>query len=386
MAKVEGHSDPQFSELRSYFEEQIAAGEELGASICVNIDGKNVVDIWGGWSDEAKTVPWTQDTIVNVWSSTKTIAALATLIQAERGALSVDDPVSKYWPEFGENGKDGVLVRHFLSHTSGVSGWEGPITYEEVYDWNLSVSRLAKQAPWWEPGTQSGYHSVTMGHLLGEIVKRTGGKPMKQFVAEEIAGPLKADFQIGALEKDWSRISPVIPPPPMFDFSQLDPDSLTRKTFANPPIDANVANTPAWRQADLPAVNGHTNARGLARMLSVITLGGTVDGVKLLSPETIDSIFRVQSSGVDAVIGAPLTFGIGYGLADETTRSTVPWLPPGNRICFWAGWGGSAGIMDLDRKITFAYTMNSMGPGVLGNRRTEEYFKKVYKALGVEGY
>ncbi|KAJ9608914.1 hypothetical protein H2200_006685 [Cladophialophora chaetospira] len=381
MAKVEGYADAPFEKLKQILEEKIASGEELGASIVLNIDGKNVVDIWGGYFDEEKTQPWKSDTITNVWSSTKTVATFALLLAHERGILSVDDPVAKYWPEFAENGKENVLVRHFMSHTSGVSGWEDPITFDEICDVPTSTARLAKQAPWWEPGTASGYHAVTMGHLIGELVKRATGKPLKQFVADEIAGPLGADFQIGALEKDWPRVSAVIPPPPLpFDFATLDPKSPMVKTFANPPMDAKASQTPAWRNADMAAVNGHSNARGLNRILSAIPNGGTVDGIKLLSPETIERIFEVQSDGPDVVIGMPLRFGIGYGLGGGGTAQTVPWLPT-EKMCFWGGWGGSLEVMDVQRKVTLTYVMNSMGAGILGNARSQEYTETVWNIL-----
>lgn len=387
MAKVEGRiDDARFDHLRALMAEQIESGEELGASLVVNIDGHNVVDIWGGWADEAHSKPWTEDTITNMWSSTKTVATLAALIQHDRGALDVNEKVSKYWPEFAQNGKENVLVRHFLSHTSGVSGWEPPTTQEEVMDPVASIKKLEQQAPWWEPGTASGYHASNMGHLIGELIRRTSGKTMKQFVAEEIAGPLGADLQIGALEKDWPRISNVVPPPPLpLDFSTMDKNSPAYKTFTSPAPDAAASWTPAWRRADMAATNGHGNARSLARVLSVLPLGGTVDGVKLLSQETIDLIFNVQADGPDLVVGIPVCFGIGYALTGGSTALSVPWLPKG-RVCFWGGWGGSVILMDLDRKLTFAYMMNKMGPGVLGNSRVEAYLKAVYKALGVEGY
>ncbi|KAK4939429.1 hypothetical protein LTR10_020326 [Elasticomyces elasticus] len=385
MANVDGHCDPRFDQLKATLEAQLSSGNELGAAIAINIDGKNVVDIWGGYTDEAQTQPWTRDTITNVWSSTKTVASLAALIQISRGKLDPNAPVAKYWPEFAQNGKDKVLIRHILSHTSGVSGWEGPITWEEVYG-PSSVERLAEQAPWWEPGTASGYHSNNMGHLIGEVIRRTSGKSMKQFVAEEIAGPLGADFQIGAQEKDWPRIAPIIPPPPLpIDFSKMDPNSVPVKTFGNPTPDATRANTADWRRADMAALNGHGNARSLVRMLSTITLGGVVDGVTLLSPETIDLIFQKQADGTDLVVGIPSTFGVGFGLTEGAITQTAPWLPKG-RVCFWAGWGGSIIIMDLDRKVTFSYVMQKMGSGIVGSERTEEYLSAAYKALGVDGY
>ncbi|OAL34681.1 hypothetical protein AYO20_06098 [Fonsecaea nubica] len=381
MAQVQGQCDPRFAKLKALVEQQIASGEELGASLTLNIGGKTVVDIWGGWADETKTKPWQADTITNVWSSTKTIATFACLLAHERGLLNVDDPVAKYWPEFAANGKEKILVRHLMSHTSGLSGWQDKMTVEDVWDVPKATARLAAQAPLWEPGTASGYHATTMGHLLGEVIRRSTGKPMKQFVAEEIAAPLGADLQIGALEKDWPRIAPVIPPPPLaFDFSKMDPNGPAVKTFANPPTDALVSLRPEWRAADMSAVNGHTNARALNRVLSAIPNGGAVDGIKLLSPETIELIFREQSNGTDLVIGLPLRFGIGYGLGGGATAQTLPFMPT-EKACFWGGWGGSLEIMDCHRNVTFTYVMNKMGPGIMANDNSKQYVELVWKIL-----
>ena len=275
--------------------------------------------------DEARTAPWQADTITNVWSTTKTVTSLAALMLVDRGELDVDAPVARYWPEFAAAGKEGVLVRHLLSHTSGVSGLDQPAVVEDLYDWDKSTARFAAQAPWWEPGTASGYHALNFGHLIGEVLRRITGKSLKQFVAEEIAGPLGADFQIGAAEKDWSRISNVIPPPPLpFDLGALGMDSPTVKTLTGPLADASDANTPEWRRADIGAANGHGNARSVARILSVISRGGEVDGVRLLRPETIELIFREQANGIDVVLGVPLRFGIGYGLPQLETLPYVP--------------------------------------------------------------
>jgi CubicO group peptidase (beta-lactamase class C family) len=380
MAQVQGTCPAKFEGLKKLLEEQIATGEELGASIVINIDGKEVVDIWGGYKDLDRKELWAKDTIVNVWSSTKTLASLAVLMLISQGKLSAYDKVSKYWPEFAANGKENVEVRHFLSHTSGVSAWEKPITIDQVCDVKYSTEKLASQAPWWEPGSASGYHSLNMGHLLGELVRRVSGKSLTQFVAEEIAGPLDADFQIGAKEADWGRITNVIPPPPRpIDITTLPQDGVMYKTYTGPGVDATFSATPIWRKAEIGAANGHGNARALNRTASVVSLGGTVKGKRFLSRETIDLIFQEQSNGTDLVIGLPLRFGIGYGLRSE--EGPTAWLPKG-KVCFWGGWGGSSVIMDVGRKLTFTYVMNKMGGGTLGSARTHAYVNKVYEVLG----
>ena len=241
-----------------------------------------------------------------------------------------------------------------------------------------ATRQLATQAPWWEPGTASGYHAQNQGHLVGELVRRLTGKTLKTFVAQEIAGPLGADFQIGAIEADWGRIAPVTPPPPLpFDLASLDPGSPVYKTFTGPVADAAAANTPAWRRAELGALNGHGNARSVARILRVLALGGEAGGVRLLSPDAIGLIFDEQSHGPDLVLGVPLRFGIGYALPET---ETVPYIPQG-RTCFWGGWGGSVILMDLDARTTISYMMNKMGPGIIGSDRSEAYVRAIQDCL-----
>ena len=378
MVDVQGTCDARFEPVRDALAEQLDTGNDTGASIAVDVDGRTVADLWGGWCDEEHRTPWGENTITNVWSTTKTVTNLAALMLADRGLLDPYAPVAKYWPEFAENGKERIEVRHILSHTSGVSGWEAPFTTEDMYDREAATRQLATQAPWWEPGTASGYHAQNQGHLVGELVRRLTGKTLKTFVAHEIAGPLGADFQIGAIEADWGRIAPVTPPPPLpFDLASLDPDSPVYKTFTGPVADAAAANTPAWRRAELGALNGHGNARSVARILRVLALGGEVGGVRLLSPDAIGLIFDEQSHGPDLVLGVPLRFGIGYALPET---ETVPYIPPG-RTCFWGGWGGSVILMDLDARTTISYMMNKMGPGIIGSDRSEAYVRAIQDCL-----
>lgn len=376
---VNGHCNARFDKVADALADELAGGAEVGAAIAIDIDGESVVDIWGGHADEAKTIPWAEDTIVNVWSSTKTVTSLAALMLADRGLLDLDAPVTQYWPEFGANGKQNVLVRHVLSYTSGVAGWQEPMTVDDMYDWDKATSLLAAQEPWWEPGTASGYHALNYGFLVGELVRRTTGSSLKDFVHSEIAGPLDADFQIGAKPEDADRIAELIPPPP-FDipFDALPEDNPMRKTLTNPAPEATVAHTAEWRAADLGAVNGHGNARSLARMLSPVSLGGKANGVKLLSTATLERIFDVQSHGPDLVLAAPLKMGIGYGIS---TPEVIPFLPADEQICFWGGWGGSMVLMNPRRRATATYVMNKMGQGTLGNERTARYARLIYEAL-----
>lgn len=376
---VHGHRDDRFAHLVDALAEEVQTGAEVGAAIAVDIDGELVVDVWAGHADAARTTPWTRDTIVNVWSSTKTVTSLAALMLIDRGLIDADDRVADHWPEFAANGKQEVRIRHLLTHSSGVSGWEQPVVPEDILDWTKSTAALAAQAPWWEPGTASGYHALTYGHLIGEVVRRVTGSPLKEFVRAEIAGPLGADFQIGASPDDDGRIAEIIPATEPFDLPPMDQWPVPMlKTFTGPAPDPRIANTAAWRAADIGAVNGHTNARALARILSAVSLGGTVGGVTLLRPETVEKIFEVQLDGPDLVLaGHRLRWGLGFGLPQP---ETIPYVPD-EKICFWGGWGGSWETMNPDRRATVAYVMNKMGPGVEGSARTDRYFRLVYDAL-----
>ena len=352
---LSGTCSARFEPLRELFAAKLESGEDLGASLVFIIDGEVVVDLWGGWADEARTVPWAEDTITNVFSTTKCMTSLAALVLVDRGELDLDATVAKYWPEFAANGKAGIKVRQLLSHTSGVSGWEQPITLEDMYDWDKSTALLAAQAPWWEPGTASGYHALNYGHLIGEVIRRITGQRLGEFFAAHLAGPLGADFHIGLPPSEFRRVANVVPPPPPpappNDSPLLDPNSVAFKSMSNPVMTPETTWTEGWRRADIGAANGHGNARSLARLQSAVACGGEVDGVRLLSPQTIDRIFEVQSHGIDLVIGIPSKWGLGYGLFPE------------GRGCAFGGYGGSLVVIDADRRMTFAYVMNKMAPG-----------------------
>jgi CubicO group peptidase (beta-lactamase class C family) len=377
MAEVQGECDARFSNLKELLRDFVTSVEELGASICVNIDGTNVVDIWGGWQDVNQTQPWTRDTLTVVWSITKNITNLAALMLIDRGLLDPYEKVSKYWPEFAANGKENVEVRHFMSHSSGVPSWDPPITFEEICDVPKATAKLAEQAPWWTPGTSSGYHLVNQGHLIGELIRRVTGKSLKEYVESEITGPLGADFHIGARMEDYPRIGEMVPPPQR-PFAESAADSIGKRAGMGSPLKAEYHELDIFRGAAMGACNGFGNARSVARTLCAISLGGAVDGHKLLKPETINLIFKEQTKGVDLVLGAPLTFGIGFGLPNP--EGNKKWIPDG-KICYWGGWGGSIAIMDTERRMTITYTMNRMEPGTTGSQRTEAYVRAIYDAL-----
>jgi CubicO group peptidase (beta-lactamase class C family) len=387
MTEINGYADERFDAMRQALQKRLDAGNDLGASLAVTIDGAPVVDLWGGWADAERTVPWAEDTITNVWSTTKTVTALAALVLVDRGELDVFEKVAHYWPEFAANDKADIEVRHLLSHTSGLSGWERPFEMEDMYDWDRSTSLLAAQAPWWSPGTASGYHAMTFGHLTGEVIRRITGQKLGEFVAAEIAGPLGADFHIGLDPRDFSRVSVNVasplptPEPPADGVEQPVPDmnSVAMKTFTGPAQRFDIVGEEGWLTADIGAANGQANARSLARIQSVVSNGGEVDGVRLLSQKTIDLIFQEQSNGIDLAIGIPLRFGIGYGLPQ---LDTVAYVPEG-RNCYWIGAGGAIVVNDLDHRMTMAYVPNLLQFDLpMGSQSGAEYVRAAFAAVG----
>lgn len=379
MAEIHGSCEAGYEPMRDHMSASIDAGTDVGASVAVIHDGKMVVDLWGGYADEERTTPWEADTITNVWSTTKTMTFLAALIAADQGAIDFDRKVADYWPEFAAEGKGDVEVRHLMSHTSGVSGWAEPLTPEDVCDWDKSTALLAAQAPWWEPGTASGYHALNQGHLVGEVMRRATGQTLGTFFRTEVADKVGADFHIGLPAEHDHRVSKIVPPPPNEMTEGIDMDSVAMKTFINPALDATMSHTETWRRAEIGAANGHGNARGVATAQAAVTHGGAWNGHQLLSESAIDRIFDEQMSGIDQVLGVDVTFGMGYGLrlADWT-------FLPDSRICFWGGWGGSLIINDVDNNLTIAYMMNKMASALLGDERGANLVFAAYAGAGIE--
>ena len=381
MVDISGSCPKQFSAVKDAFAANFEHNGDVGASVAVTMHGELVVDLWGGSQDTAGTTPWDRDTIINVYSTTKTMSCLSLLVLASRGLVDVDVPVERYWPEFGAAGKGNVLVRHLLSHTAGVPAWDQRIEATDLYDWDKVTSMLAEQAPWWEPGSKSGYHAITQGNLVGEVVRRVDGRSVGRFFAEEIAGPLGADFHIGTGPEHDHRVARVIPAPPLrfgsADGSVAPARGSIPARAANPRLTAEQSWETAWRRAEIPAAGGHGNARGVALAQSVVSAGGSARGVDLLSKAVIDRIFDVQAAGRDLVLGIGVTFGVGYGL--NSPRNPIS---PNARVCYWGGWGGSLVVNDVDAAMTMAYVMNRMGEGTVGDDRAHTLLRAVYESLG----
>ncbi|MFD5120617.1 serine hydrolase domain-containing protein [Streptomyces sp. NPDC058385] len=382
---IQGHCDARFDAVRAAFEENFDEREELGAAVTVLVDGAPVVDLWGGWADAARTRAWERDTVVNVWSTTKGPTALCAHILIDRGLLDPDAPVATYWPEFAAAGKEGVLVRHLLSHRAGLAGLREPHSLEQLFDWQLTTSRLAAQEPWWEPGSVSGYHALTYGFLVGEVVRRVSGLLPGAFLEREVTGPLGIDFTIGLPDKEAGRAAELVHPRAQATseqaaiFAQLAPAALAALT--NPIAGASEANTAAWRAAEIPAANGHGTARAVAALYAIVAGKGRLGDRQILSPEGAERIREGQGSCRDLVLGA--------GFTHETELGLGLWLSgpngsygPNPRAVGHDGFGGSFGSADPESGVAMGYVMNRMGPHIADDPRKMALISAVYDALG----
>ncbi|MDM8556340.1 serine hydrolase domain-containing protein [Desulfococcaceae bacterium HSG7] len=350
---IHGYCDQKFLAVKDVFAENFESGSEAGASFAVMINGEYVVDIWGGYADAALTKPWERNTITNVYSTTKVMTTLCALILIDRGLLDLDARVADYWPEFAQAGKENIPVRWVLSHSAGLPGFDEPLSLETLYDWEKIIQLLERQEPWWEPGTRSVYHMVTFGYLVGELVRRISSKSLGTFFRDEVALPLGADFHIGLAEEHDARVAEMIPLPPM-EPPPIEPDSMIGKIFFNTPIIPAFSDR-AWRTAEIPASNGHGNARSAARVGSLLACGGELDGLRLLSQATIDRAIEEQFSEVDPAIGLLIRWGLGFGLVAD---KRLPCL--NSRAFYWGGLGGSWLEMDPDAEMCFSYVMNKL--------------------------
>ena len=323
-----------------------------------------MVDLWGGVADADSGRLWTEDSIALVFSSTKGATAICAHLLAQRGELDLDAPVARYWPEFAAGGKQDIPVRWLLSHRVGLPVFDKPLTIEEFLAWEPPVKALAAQSPVWEAGTAHGYHAGTYGWLVGEVIRRISGKSVGTFFADEVAGPLGLDFWIGLPESEESRVVPII----AVDLQEgemdqqavtqkrrdlleaaRDPDSLLNKATTTAPLDPNTRD---YHAAEIPAGNGITDARSLARMYASL-IGDGVDGVRLLSDETVENASAEESNGRDEVLQIATRFGLGFSLDQEGSL--------GQEGAFGhSGAGGSLGFADPKAGIGFGYVMNKM--------------------------
>ncbi len=363
MTDVHGTYDPRFAGVAQAFAANFANGSDVGASFCATVEGETVVDIWAGHADAAQTRPWERDTIVNVYSTTKTMCALTALLLADRGELNFAAPVAHYWPEFAAAGKAEVTVGQLMSHSAGLSGFRETVTEPELYDWDRITGLLAAQEPFWAPGTAPGYHGITQGYLVGEVVRRISGQTLGTLFRTEIAEPLGADFHIGLPASEDARVADLIPPPPGGGIADMTDRPLTANMATNPAVDPRATRTRAWRGAEIPAANGQGNARSVAAIQTLFSNGGVSGGKRILSEKGARRVLESQILGDDLVLGMKVHYGLGLGLNGGLTPL------PNDECCYWGGYGGSLVINDLKARTTFAYAMNKMASTTVGDLR-----------------
>ncbi|MBK80383.1 MAG: EstA family serine hydrolase [Gammaproteobacteria bacterium] len=363
--QIAGHVDGAYRAVADAFIEGFESGRELGAALAVIVDGRTVVDVWHGSVDRRRDTPWREDTLVCMFSVTKAMTAVCLLQAVERGHLSLDAPIRDLWPEFERNGKQDVTLRQLMSHQAGLVGFHDPAPRETLYDWNAYVTRLADERPWWPPGTRHGYHAQTYGFLLGEVLRRSTGRGVREWFRSEVAAPLDIDFSIGVSNPDLARCADVMPARMRpEDFRELpaatremmrdfnDPSTPTGAAFQSPAMGAGYRNSREFRLAEIPASNGHGTARAAAAMY---------DGLgRLLSPEVMTQATTTHSRGPDEVLKSQTHFGLGFMLYDEATPIGVK---PGS--FGHAGAGGSMAFHDPVARVSFCFAMNRMEMGMI---------------------
>ena len=384
---IDGECESGFDRIRQAFIENFDRRGEIGAAVAVTIGGRPVVDLWAGHTDPARSRPWRRDTIVNVYSTTKGLCALCAHRLADQGKLDFDAPVAQYWPEFAAGGKSTMPVKYLLNHKAGLAAIRAPLKFDELFSWSKVTSELARQEPWWQPGTKHGYHAITFGWLVGEVVHRISGKSLGTYFRDEIAKPLGADAYIGFGPELDARVANIVgaPPPkqgqpnPLMEMLK-DPESVSAKAINNPPnaIAPETVNSRAWRGAEIPGANGHSSARALARIYGALACGGELDGVKIISPASLPRCYTEQSKGTDEVLKFPTRFSLGYMLSQPGAQ-----LGPNQRSFGHPGAGGSLGFADLDAKVGFGYVMNQMGDAAaaLMDPRCAALIDAVYASL-----
>lgn len=391
MAEVHGTCDEAFAAVRDAFARNFAERDEVGASLHITLDGEPVVDLWGGTADPATGRPWEADTLAVVYSCTKGVAALAAHVLVDRGLLDLEAPVTDYWPEYGQAGKERTTVRMLLDHSAGVPAVDGPVAVGDMYDADVMADHLARQRPWWEPGTRNGYHLVTFGWTVGEVVRRVSGLTLGQFIAEEIAGPLDADFYLGLPEEHEDRVAPItvwqpgpdyVPSP--FVLALLGEPSSVQAVATGNVLAAGVdVNTRAFRAAELGGMGGVASARGLAAVYTPLAQGGG----SLVGPDTLVRMSQpAVATSEDALLLIPSRFALGF-MTSMDNRRRGP-RAEGSSVILGptafghVGMGGSLGFADPAERLAFSYVMNKHGEGILLNEKGQSLVDAAYRSLG----
>jgi len=359
MPGADCHLAPGFEGVGDAFAANFAAGLDVGACFAVVRDGRLVVDLWGGHADEARTRPIDRDTLINIWSVSKGVTATCIALLVEQGKLDYEEKVARYWPEFGANGKDQVTLAQLMSHQAGVPGVRDAITIDDYYAHDRLARLLAEEKPFFEPGSTWGYHTLSLGTLADEVIRRVDGRTAALFLKEEIAARFDLDVHMGVSDADATRLSDMIAPASQAagDPAPVLNEAAARAAMANPALDAAWANTLPWQKAGLPAGGVSANARGLAQLYGMLANGGSFDGIQFLSPATISAATRERVSGVDQCLGNYRRYGAGYELSSQNRMGRNP------NAFGHAGWGGSMAFADPDEKLGIAFVVNQMRTG-----------------------
>jgi CubicO group peptidase (beta-lactamase class C family) len=380
---VHGHCEPRFALVRACFEENFRELGEIGAGLAVHVGGKPIVDVWAGLADRAARTPWTEHTLVNVYSATKGLAALCIQRLVDQGALDLDAKVVDYWPEFGAAGKSEIGLRDLLSHRAGLAALHEPLPHAALYDQATMARALAAEPPAWPPGSAHGYHAQTFGFLLAELVRRVTGRTLGRYFLEQIAGPLSADVHIGLSPEHDRRVAKVTralgepTPPGEVDLTRVwrqEPDSLSARAFNNPAPQPGAVQTRAFRAAEIPSSNGHATALGLSRIYAALAAGGG----EILSAQGVQRCCLEYAYGPDLVLLVPTRFGPGFMLSQAQGSG---WFGPNPRNFGHPGMGGSIGFADPDAGIGFGYVMNRAGANILVGERPRRLIEAVYSCL-----
>lgn len=376
--KLRGFCLPDFEAVREAFKANFVLDDEVGACVGVVVDGRTVVDLWGGWRDRGCHQPWQHDTIVCMMSVAKAVSATCLHMLVDRGLVELDAPVARYWPEFAQAGKQGVLVRHVLDHRAGLPILTERLHPRAMFDHALMVDALARQAPLWEPGTQAGYHVHNQGFLIDEIVRRVTGRTLPEFLREQVTGPLGLDYQFGLSVADQQRCAEFIQATEgtIFAARHGDPAKIVSRAWDQlpDPLDLNARE---WREATITSASGHGNARAIARLYGALARGGTLDGVRLMGPETLAQAITEQHNMVEVMMERPYHQALGYLLSSPP----IVWMGPGRRSFGHHGVGGSIGLGDPDARVGFAYAMNKMHARVDNGPRARRLIEAVYECL-----
>lgn len=372
MSDIQGYVAPGLEPVRAAFEASFNEGAELGAGLCVMRGGETLIDLWGGWRDSAKSAPWERDTIVSVFSTTKAISALVVAKLVGEGKLDYEAPVSALWPEFGAHGKDKLTLAQVLSHQAGVPGFVEPIDPALWLDPPACAAAIAALAPLWPPGSASGYHPLTWGYLLNEIVSRATGRTIGAILREEICGPAKIDFQIGLPEADDARAASMKKPTQIADFGEITPAKVAAffSKWSSPP-----RGDAAWRRIEVPSANGHGTARAVAQLFEAYANGGEIGGLRVVDPLAFAELEARRALGPDLVL--PFTLDWRSGVLGNNNQI----YGPNPHALGHSGSGGSCGFGDPGQRISFGYVMNKQSHFIMGDPRPLRLIEVLYSCL-----